>query len=69
MYNLFNLRSQIMNGYIKPNMNDLPAELGKKIFEEMDKTRVDFDELDKKCLKIKLEILKEKENEKANSGK
>lgn len=51
MYNLFNLGSQIMNGYIKPNMNDLPAELGKKIFEKMDKTRVDFDELEKNVLR------------------
>lgn len=53
--------------YVKPNMNDLPAELGKKIFAEMDKARVNFDELDKKCLELKLKILKE--NEKANTRK
>lgn len=66
MDNLFNLGGLNMN-YIKPNMNDLPAEIGKRVFEEMDKARVNFDELDKKCLELKLEILRE--NEKANTRK
>lgn len=50
--------------YVKPNINDLPADIGKKIFAEMDKARVNFDELDKKCLELKLKILKQKEKEK-----
>ncbi len=43
--------------YGKPIMTNLPKELGKRIFEQMDKSTPDREEMERKSLEFKLKVL------------
>jgi len=52
--------------YPKPSLTNLPEELGKKIFKQMDQAKTNIEELERKSLELKLEMVKARNEEERN---
>ena len=52
--------------YAKPSLTNLPEDLGKKIFEQMDNAVPNIKELEEESLKLKLEMMKYRHEEERN---
>lgn len=52
--------------YAKPCLTNLPYDLGKKIFEQMDKAVPDIQKIEEESLKLKLKMVKARKREEKN---